>query len=155
MAIPTTDNNASRAAERIRQLAKAIRSDCVKYIAMCDTGSVNAHDVVAAFGVNLLTPAIAEWIVLKAAAGVEAALRAMFPGVWASDAAVTTELNSTQTTMEATMAYIVTNTPKDAAGWVETLKVDAANKFEQRLITSAPAIAGLRAQIVLLRDAFS
>lgn len=156
MAIPTSDNNANRAAERIRQLAKALRSDAVKYIAQCDASSVNAHDLVAAFGVNHLQPAIAEWTALKAVNGIQAALRAMFPGVWADDAAVTTDLNAAQAAAEATLTYIVDNTPKDgsAQNWVLTLRV-VNNQFVQRIVSAAGPITPLRAQLVTLRDAFS
>ena len=156
MAIPTSDNNVTRAAERIRQLAKAIRSDAVKYIAQCDGGAVNAHDLISAFAINHLTPAIAEWTTLKAITGIEGALRLMFPGAWASDAAVTVDLSAAQGAMEDALEFIVTNTPTDgsAQNWVATLRV-VDNQFEQRVVTQSGAITALRAELVTLRDAFS
>jgi hypothetical protein len=154
MAIPTTDNNADVAAERIRQIAKSVRQEAVKYIAQCDANAVNAHDLVSALGIQQLTPGIVLWATLKAVTGVPAAMRLKFPGVWASEAAVTTDLNAAQTVMEETLAYIVTNTPKDGSGWVLTLRV-TANLFEQRVVTAGAQITPLRAQLVLLRDAFS
>lgn len=156
MAIPTSDNNARRAAERIRQLAKAIRSDAAKYIAQCDATAVNAHDLIGSFAMNHLTPALAEWATLIAVGGIQAELRLMFPGNWASDAAVTADLSAAQTAMEGTLAYIVTNTPTDgsAQNWVTTLRV-VNNAFVQRIVTQAGAITPLRAQLVTLRDVFS
>jgi hypothetical protein len=154
MPIPTSDNNADLAAERIRQIAKALRQEAVKYIAQCDATAVNAHDLVGALAIQQLTPSIALWATLKAVTGVPASLRLKFPGVWASEAAVTTDLNAAQTVMENTLSYIVANTPTDGSGWVLTLKV-TANLFEQRVVTAGAQITPLRAQLVLLRDAFS
>ena len=154
MAVPTTDNNAARAAERIRQLAKNIRSDAIKYIAQCDLSAVNAHDLVNSFAYNHLVPSIAEWGVLRIVTGVQEALMTMFKDNWANVAAVTTDLTNAETAMNSTLTYIVTNTPKDGSNFALTLTVNATS-FAPRIITAGGAITPLRAQLVTLRDAFS
>ena len=149
-----TDTNANTAADRLIVLARQIRADAVKYIAQCDAASVNAHDLISAFCVNHLVPSAALWATMAAVPGVAAVIRQRFPGQFASDADVTTALNAAQAAMDATINYVVANTPKDNQEWVLTLKV-VNNAFEQRIVTTSGAINPLRAQLIALRDAFS
>lgn len=156
MPFPSNDvANATFAADRLVGLAKYVRSEAEKYIAQCDAAQVRLHDLINVFCVNGLVPASAEWAILRAVSGVPAAVRAKFPGAFASDAAVTTALTDAQTQIDDTITYCEANVPKDASGYVLTLKV-VGHAFEQRVL-SAPAgtIAALRARLVPLRDAFS
>ena len=159
MPIPTTDNTAVRVAERLRQLARAVRLDCVKYIAQCDTTppTLNAHSVINSFTISLLVPVATEWAQLKDVAGVPAALMQMFPGTWADEAAVTADLNAAATQIETCRAYIVSTTPVNATtGYTETQKINAGGTgYDDRVIAAATPVANLRTRLVALRDAFT
>lgn len=154
MPFPTnTDTNANTAADTLVQYAKAVRAAAVAYIAQCDAGSLNAHDLIAAFAISLLSPVSTQWATLRQVSGVQAVLRSRFPS-FADDAAVTTALNAVQSAIDATVTYIVANTPVDGSGYVLTLKV-VAGAFQQRVTTNGTALANLKTQLVTLRDAFS
>jgi hypothetical protein len=155
MPFPTnTDTNATAAADRLVQVARQVRDGAVKYVSQCVAQSVNAHDLISAFCVNLLVPASAAWSQLRVVAGVQAALRAKYPGRWADDAAVTADLTDAQTEIDSTISYVVANTPVDGSGWVLTLKV-VSNQFQQRVVTAGAQLNPLQARLEALRDAFS
>jgi hypothetical protein len=149
-----TDGNAQVAVDRLVAIARAVRADAVRYISQCDSGSVNAHDLISAFTVNHLVPARALWDQLRAISGVPAEVRRRFPGAFADDAGVEAAMANASAEMASTITYAVTNTPTDGGGWVLTLSI-SGNQFVQRVVTNAAQRANLKARLVALRDAFS
>lgn len=155
MPFPTNEtSNATLGADRLADIGRRIRAECTKYIAQCDGGSVNAHDLVA-MAANFLRPARADWAAISVVSGVPAAVRDKFPGAgFASDAAVTTEMTADLAAIDAALTYIVTNTPKDGSGYLLTLQI-SGNQFVQRTVTDPTQRANLKAALTSLLNAFS
>jgi hypothetical protein len=152
---PTNNqSNAAASADRLIGIARTARREAVKYIAQCDAVSVDAWGLVVEFAVPLASSRD-HWATHSAVAGVQAEIMARFPGTFANEAAVTTALADALDAMDDTIAYVFTNVPKEAVtNWLLIGRI-TANQLERRVITATAQLTPLKAQLVLLRDAFS
>lgn len=156
MAFPTDDTSPLAAAQLILQRAKALRFDATKYIAQCDAGAINIHDVASAFMANHLAPVKTQLATLVAIPGVYDALVQLKPNKFADAAAAQTAVAAVQTAINDMIVFLEANLPMDAQRRVLSLTVsnDGSGTLTQRTITAAGSIASFRTQLVTFRDAF-
>lgn len=139
-------------------MARSLVGDLDAWIARCDAGSLNAHSFMVDFYLGRLLVTRDRWAVKAAISGANVAIRTLFPGKFASDAAATTELSNIQTAMTTLVDYISTTVQgsilQNASGYLEVIKI-TAGALEFRTVTNAGQLASLKTQLQTLRSAIA
>ena len=141
--LPCKTIDAEKAAERIAGLARQARNDCNATIAVCDSGTLPLHDLVASL-MQRTRNIKAEWDINAAIDGVGAALEARYPSkTFVGD----TEIAAFGIQLQTLIDHIRTEIPLAASRWISTLEFDVDGGLVQRTTTNAPSIAGLKAEL--------
>lgn len=160
MPFPTdSDSTAAEAAADLAGWVRDTRKQVAARIAAIDataTADVNNLCVWASNRLGMWQPGGGAWIFSQKAAvtGIQAALRAMFPGKWADDAAVTTSLNTAQTGMATALTAVVSNAPKDGNGWL-LVSSFVSEVYTPRTLSAGAALTNLRNVLVALQTALA
>jgi hypothetical protein len=159
MAFPTNDLTPSDAARAILGHARALRSDAQKYIDQCNAGSLNVHDVAAAFCANHLARVKVQWAALDDVPGVFEELARQKPNQFANAAAAQTAFNAAATAINNMILYIEANIPMDNPATTRRilsliLSNDGSGTLTQRTITAGASLNAFKAQLETFRDAF-
>jgi hypothetical protein len=156
MPFPTAETLPDDAARLLIIRAKSLRSNAVSYIAQCDAGAINVHDVGASFMAGLLGPTKVEFAALVAIPGIYEELARQKPNSFASAAAAQTAVGTVQSALNTLITFLEGNLPVDAQRRLLSLALsnDVSGTLTQRTITAAGSIASFRSALVTFRDAF-
>lgn len=147
-------DSASIAADFLENSAKMLVNEITNWSAQCDAGSVHAHGFITAFMLQRLIPTRDKWIVLEAVPGVQLAVRNRWPGKWANDSLVTTELATCRAGMTTLIDWLATNiqaTLTNGSGYVEVIKVEGTPPaLTYRQVTTN--LAALKTQLTTLKN---
>jgi len=156
MAFPTNNQSPLDAAQTLLVRAKGLRSDAAKYIAQCNAGALNLHDVASGFMANHLAPVRTEWQGLVEIPGVYQALCTLKPAVFADAAAAQTAVTEALTAIIAMIVYLEANIPMDAQRRILSLEIsnNGSGTLTQRTITAPAALTAFRNELMAFQSNF-
>jgi hypothetical protein len=151
-------DSAALAADYLEGSARSLVIAIDVWSAACDALSLDAYNFVTDFLLRRLVVIRDRWVTARGVTGVAAAMRARFPGKWASDAACDTELLNCNNGMTTLVDWIVSNVQSsiltDANGWLDVLRI-VNNAEVHRTITNSGQLSSLKTQLQTLRSLLS
>lgn len=154
MPLLSTTDSSNIAADYLENSVKMLVTELDNWMSACDNLSVNAHTFLLNFYQQRLLVVRDRWTIYRGTGGVEATIRARWPGKWASDAIVTTLLLDINNGMTTLATYIATNVEAsliNGSGYVEIIKF-VSNAPSYRIITNSGQLTALKAQLLILKN---
>lgn len=148
--LPVNSISPDVSAHRLLEMGRNMRAGAEKYIAQCNAGSVNLHDLANGFLLSL-SYFKADWAIHSATSGVAAAVAARFPNKVFNAA---TEISNVGAAIQTMINDLEASLPVDGSNRLltQTLRKDGSGMMDQRTLTTPANLATLKTKLEAFRD---